>query len=393
MQYRKNPKNGDMISALGYGCMRLPHKGAGIDQAKCDELLSAALENGINFFDTAYIYPGIEAAVGKFHKRFGCREKMLISAKLPHYLCKKAADLDKFFDEELLRLQTDYIDYYLIHMINDVSSWERLEALGLPDWIKRQKASGRLRNIGFSFHGGTTAFRKMLDVYPWEFTLLQFNYLDERSQAGIDGITEANRRGLPVFVMEPLRGGRLAKLSSEAMRILENSGLPYSPPELSLRWIWDHPEITMVLSGMNELQQIEDNTAAAERSVPGCMTEAEKETVAAVKIALQHGMKVGCTGCGYCMPCPRGVDIPTCFAAYNDRYSNGWYLGMKEYFMCTALKKQKSGASQCIGCGRCEQHCPQGIEIRRELKNVASKMEGPAYKMAKLGARIIGRSF
>lgn len=393
MLYRENPKNGDKISILGFGCMRLARKGTGIDQAKCNEQLSLALERGINFFDTAYIYPGVEAAVGRFHKTYGCRDKMFISAKLPHYLVKKAEDFEKLFSEELKRLQTDYIDYYLIHMLNDVSSWERLVSLGIVEWISKQKKSGRIRNIGFSFHGGTTAFNALLDIYPWEFTLVQFNYMDEHSQAGIDGIREAHKRGLPVFIMEPLRGGRLAQLTPEAQKILDKSSLQYTAPELSFRWIWDHPEITMVLSGMNSIEQIEHNVRSSERSLPNCMTEHEKATVVSIREALKHGTKVNCTGCRYCMPCPRGVDIPTCFAAYNDMYSHSWFLGMKEYFMCTTLRKQKANASLCVGCGLCEQHCPQSIEIRKELKNVSSKMEGFCYKVARLFCKLIGRNY
>jgi len=393
MNYYVNPKNGDKISILGLGCMRFTRKGPSIDQQKCERELALALERGINYFDTAYIYPGIEVSVGKFIEKSGMRSKMLVSAKLPHYLIKKTEDFDRYFDEELRRLRTDYIDYYLIHTLNDVKSWERLVGMGMPDWIRKQKEKGRIRNIGFSFHGGTTEFKALLDVYPWEFTMVQFNYLDEFSQAGIEGIRYAHSRGLPVFIMEPLRGGRLAKLTPDAMHILKKADLSCSAAELSLRWIWDHPEVAMVLSGMNSTEQMEENVLAANRAYSGCMTEKEHETVKEIREILIRGTKVGCTGCSYCMPCPAGVDIPVCFSCYNDRFSHGWYLGMKEYFMCTTLRKNPSNASRCISCGKCEEHCPQKIEIRRELKNVAARMEGPAYRIARRALRLIGRNY
>ena len=383
MQYRVNPKNGDRLSALGYGCMRFTKRGGAIDQDKADAELLSALEKGVNYFDTAYIYPGSEAALGNFLQRHACRERVYIATKLPQYRVQKLEDCERFFAEELSRLGTDHIDYYLMHMLNDAASWERLRALGVDRWLLEKKAAGQVRNIGFSFHGGTQQFRALADAWDWDFCQIQFNYMDEHSQAGVEGLRYAAAKGLPVIIMEPLRGGRLANgLNKAALREIGAMEPRRTPVDWALRWIWDHPEVTVVLSGMNDLGQVEENCRVASEALPGSLSEAEKALYPRVLSALYSTLKVGCTGCGYCQPCPRGVDIPTCFSIYNSSYADGYVNALREYMMCTTLRRVRSNAGLCVRCGKCEQHCPQHISIREELDRVKRRLENPVYRVA-----------
>lgn len=383
MQYRTNPKNGQPLSALGFGCMRFTRKGGGIDQEKANRELMRALELGVNYFDTAYIYPGSEEALGSFMQTYGCRDRLNIATKLPQYRVKKQEDFDTFFDEELRRLKTDHVDYYLMHMMNDARSFERLCELGLKEWIAGKKASGAIRNVGFSFHGGTLQFKALIDAWDWDFCQIQFNYVDEHSQAGIDGLNYAHEKGLPVIIMEPLRGGKLAGLlPKDALHEIEKTQPRRSPAEWGLRWVWNHPQVTVVLSGMNDIAQVEENCRVASESLPGHLTPDELTLYDRVRGAIARGVRVGCTGCGYCQPCPRGVDIPMCFSAYNTSYSDSLFTGMREYMMCTTLRKVRSNAGLCVKCGKCEQHCPQHIPIRDMLDKVKRRMENPVYKVA-----------
>ena len=383
MQYRLNPKNGQQLSALGYGCMRFTRKGGAIDQEKANRELKRALELGVNYFDTAYIYSGSEEALGNFIETYHCRDQLNIATKLPQYRVKKAEDFDAFFDEELRRLKTDHVDYYLMHMMNDAQSFERLCRLGLKEWVAGKKASGAIRNVGFSFHGGTLQFKALIDAWDWDFCQIQFNYMDEHAQAGIDGLNYAHEKGLPVIIMEPLRGGKLAGLlPKDALRVIDETEPRRSPAEWGLRWVWNHPQVTVVLSGMNDLSQVEENCRVASEALPDHLTVGEMGLYDRVLKAIARGVRVGCTGCGYCQPCPKGVDIPMCFAAYNTSFSDNLFTGMKEYMMCTTLRKVRSNAGLCVKCGRCEQHCPQHIAIREELAKVRRRLENPAYKVA-----------
>lgn len=389
MQYRTDPKSGNRLSVLGYGCMRFTRRGGMIDQAKAEKEMAYAIEQGVNYFDTAYIYPGNETAVGKFLAK-GYRDKVYLATKLPHYLVKNIEGAEKMFREELRRLQTDHIDYYLMHMLTDIGGWERMCAMGIREWIAEKKASGQIRQIGFSYHGGTQGFLQILKAYDWEFCQIQFNYMDEHSQAGLTGLKAAAEMGIPVIIMEPLRGGRLAGgLPKPAAEIFQESGYDRSPAEWGLRWIFDHPEVSVVLSGMNAMEQIEENVRIAEEAQPGCMSQEEQAVISKVREKIAEVTKVPCTGCGYCMPCPAGVDIPVCFRCYNVRFSDGWFNGIREYFMCTTLRNNQTNASKCVGCGRCEKHCPQSIPIRKELKNVAKTMERLPYKIARKVAKIV----
>lgn len=383
MQYRKDKKGND-ISLLGFGCMRFTRKGASIDLEKAEKEVMAAIEGGVNYLDTAYIYPGSEAAVGEILRRNQCRDKVYIATKLPHYLVKSMDGVEKIFQEELKRLQTDHIDYYLMHMLTDVATWDRLKSLGIEAWIDSKLSSGQIGSIGFSYHGHTDMFKQLVDAYDWDFCQIQYNYMDERSQAGAEGLRYASAKGLPVIIMEPLRGGRLVNLLPESAKALfRQNSEGSSPAALAFKWLYDQPEVTCVLSGMNSLEMVEQNLETASRACPGCMTQRDRELVARVCEEIRRSVKVGCTGCGYCMPCPRGVDIPGTFRCYNAMYSEKKSSGRRDYLQCTVMRQSPSSASQCVRCGKCERHCPQHIEIRKELRNAAGELETSFYKMAK----------
>lgn len=391
MIYRANPRNQEQLSILGYGCLRFSRKGTGIDQAKAEQEMKIALAHGVNYFDTAYTYGGSEVCLGKFLAK-GYRDQVNIATKLPHYYIKKEEEIERYFREQLERLQTDHVEYYLMHMLNDIAAWERLQSLKITEWIADKKAQGQIQNIGFSFHGNTENFLKILEAYDWDFCQIQYNYMDEHSQAGRKGLKRAHEKGMAVIIMEPLRGGRLVQgLPKSAVKLLEREEPRRSPAEWGLRWLWNQPEVTVVLSGMNDSLQVEENVRIASQTEAGCMDSYELEVIEKVKAEINHCMRVPCTGCGYCMPCPGGVDIPGCFSAYNTRYTDSWFQGMKAYVMCTTLKTNPTNASKCLKCGKCEQHCPQSIAIRSELEQVKKHMENPLYHIAKAIAGRIGK--
>ena len=379
MQYRTDPKNQESLSVLGFGCMRFTRRGGQIDQKKADREMKRALDLGVNYFDTAYVYPGSEVCLGRFIKRYRCRSRIHIATKLPHYRVHKREDFDRYFKEELERLQTDYVDYYLMHMLNDQKSWERLVGLGILDWIRDRKAAGQIRNIGFSFHGGTEAFEALLGAYDWDFCQIQYNYMDEHAQAGTKGLLAAQKKGIPVIVMEPLRGGRLAKLPRDARAAFRHLEKDRSDAEWGLRWVWNHPAVTVVLSGMNDIAQVEENARIAEESRPRSLTKRELAGYRYALKKLRAKLVVGCTGCGYCQPCPHGVDIPNCFSAYNNSHTEGWFVGFREYLMCTILRRDKANAGLCVQCGACEKRCPQKLPIRKELAACRRYFETPLF--------------
>lgn len=383
MQYRKD-KKGNAISILGYGCMRFSKNGNSIDLDKAQKELLYAIDHGVNYLDTAYIYPGNEAAVGEILNRTGYRDKVYIATKLPHYMIKSIEGAEKIFTEECKRLKTDHIDYYLMHMLNDVHTWENLKKMGIIPWIEEKLQSGAIRNIGFSFHGSSDAFLQVLESYDWDFCQIQYNYLDEFSQAGRKGLTRAGEKGIPVIIMEPLRGGRLVSLlPKSAEEIIAADKKHRTPAELSFRWLWNQPQVTCILSGMNSMEMVEENLNTANQAQIGEFDDYDYELIEKVKAEIRKSSKVGCTGCGYCMPCPMGVDIPEAFHCYNLIYSENRKTALKEYFQTTALRRKTSCASQCIKCGKCEAHCPQGISIRNELQNAVKELEPFYYRAVK----------
>ena len=380
MNYRDD-KKGEKLSLLGYGCMRFTKKGNSIDLDKAEKELMRAIELGVNYFDTAYIYSGSEVAVGEIFERNHVREKVKIATKLPQYMIRNRAAIDKYYNEELQRLRTDYIDYYLMHMLTDTVAWENLVKLGIKEWVADKKARGEIRNVGFSYHGDTKMFKQIIDAYDWDFCQIQYNYLDETTQAGVEGLKYAASKGIPVVIMEPLRGGKLVNLPKEAMGLIEKSSKGWSSAELGLRWLWNQPEVTVVLSGMNSIEMVEENCRIAGNTEPDSFDDADYELVEKIKKILLEKTKVGCTGCRYCMPCPKGVDIPAIFACYNNMFSDGKTEARFEFARLVGVRKEPAFASQCIECGKCEMHCPQHIEIRKKLKEADKALRPLPYKV------------
>lgn len=388
MKYRPD-RYGNPISQLGYGCMRFTRKGSGIDYEKAEKEVLLAIEKGVNYFDTAYIYPGNEECLGWILEKNHCRDKVNIATKLPQYLLRSATAIDKTFREELSRLRTDHIDYYLMHMFTDYAEWVRLQNLGIEQWIARQKEEGRIRYIGFSYHGDTEMFLKILDAYDWDFCQIQYNYLDEHTQAGKTGLQAAAKKGIPVIIMEPLRGGKLVNLPEQAKLVLASHGKGYTPAELGLRWLWNQPEVTCVLSGMNSEEMVSENIRIASDAEPGHLTEEDMEIVAQIRQIIRQREKVGCTGCRYCMPCPKGVDIPGNFHYYNLMYMEKKSSARKEFARNMGLRKEPGFATQCVGCGLCEKHCPQHLPIRQKLKEADRDLRPLPYKIGIQVARKI----
>lgn len=387
MQYRKDRK-GNELSILGYGCMRFTKKGSGIDVEKAEKELLAAYRAGVNYYDTAYLYPGSEAALGQILERNGIRDQVNIATKLPQYLIGNRAALDRYFDEELSRLRTDHVDYYLMHHLTDVAMWEKLKKVGILDWIREKKESGAIRNIGYSYHGNTENFLKILADYDWDFCQIQYNYLDEVAQAGKKGLQAAAAKGMAVMIMEPLRGGKLVNMLPEAARkAMDESGRGWGPAEWGLRWLYDQPEVTVVLSGMNSLEMVEANCRTASDAQAGSLTEADFAVLEKVKRAIWEKERVGCTGCRYCMPCPKGVDIPGIFRCWNTMYTESKSAGRSQFIQTVGLTREPAFASQCVRCGKCEQHCPQSIPIREKLQEADKALRPLPYKIAIQAAR------
>ena len=383
MNYRMD-KYGNAISALGFGCMRFQKTMGKIDLRKAEEQIMAAYRAGVNYYDTAYIYPGSEAALGEILEKNGIREQVYIATKLPHYLIRSMEALEKLFNEQLARLRTDHIDYYLMHMLTDIETWRRLKELGIESWLEEKKRTGVIRQVGFSYHGNSEMFCRLLEDYDWEFCQIQYNYMDEHSQAGRRGLHRAAEKGIPVVIMEPLRGGKLVNLlPAEAVELFAAHPAGYTTAQWALRWLWNQPEVTCVLSGMNTLEMVEDNAATASSAQVGDLGTEEEAMLRQVVEAINRKMKVGCTGCGYCMPCPKNVDIPGVFANYNRRYTEGKGRAQMEHLMCTAFRRDSTAASNCVGCGKCETHCPQHIAIREELRKAGQELEGPLYRAAR----------
>jgi predicted aldo/keto reductase-like oxidoreductase len=373
MQMRMDTISEHKLSALGLGCMRLPS-----DKAKADAIVVEAVQMGINFFDTAHLYPGSEVTLGGILARHGLRDKVYISTKLPHFRCRSAADFDKYFSEQLTRLQTDYIDYYLIHNIGSVAAWRRLESLGIRDWISKQKRMGTLRRIGFSFHGKAGEFVPLLDSYNWEFAMIQLNYMNETYQAGLAGLMELAKRGMPAIIMEPLLGGKLAGNIAPAAREIFHAADPLrTPADWALRWLWDKAEVTVVLSGMSTPEQLHQNAAAIIE--PSTLTENERNVYKQAYDAVKESFRIPCTGCNYCMPCHRGVNVPAVFTAYNTSYTYGWFHGVKMHMTGSIdFSAKRAGPTACHSCSACTGKCPQDIVIPTALRTAARRIE-PFY--------------
>ena len=373
MQYVTDPRSGNQLSALGFGCMRFPR-----DKALTEELIVSAVKAGVNYFDTAYLYSNSEATLGAILAKNDLRKGIHLATKLPHQRCKTYEDFDKLFNEQLDRLKTDYIDYYLIHNISDPVAWDRLCDLGIREWIATKKATGEIRQLGFSFHGAQHRFFELLEAYDWDFCQIQYNYMNENYQAGREGLQKAHQKGMPVIIMEPLLGGKLATgLPTKALRLFKQADAQRSAAAWALLWLWHQPEVSVVLSGMNSMAQLEDNLKTASNAGAGVLSPQEQAVFPPVVASISEAYKVPCTGCNYCMPCPQGVNIPGCFAAYNTSYALGFIPGITQYLTGTGANhpEKQSGPKKCVKCRVCEAKCPQSIAIADELTAVLKRME------------------
>ncbi len=382
MLYRKVPKNVDELSILGFGCMRLPVKEDGtIDEERAKSQVRYAIDNGVNYVDTAWPYHmgASEPFLGRALAD-GYREKVKLATKLPSWLVESREEMDKFLNAQLEKLNTDHIDYYLIHSLAG-ELWDNVEKLGVADFLDRAKADGRIINAGFSFHGSGEDFKRIVDGYDWDFCQIQYNFLDEKNQAGTEGLEYAASKGLGVIIMEPLWGGNLAgKVPPAIEEIWNEAPVKRTAAEWGLRWVWNHPEVTVVLSGMNEEAHVEENLKVAGEAYPNSLTEIELHLVERAEKKYRELMKAGCTGCRYCMPCPQGVDIPACFEIYNNLHMFGdedmakfMYAGR----LGGALGGEPAFASQCVQCGECMEKCPQHLDIPTLLESVVEDLEGP----------------
>jgi len=369
MQYRED-KYGNKLSILGLGCMRFP-----ISKKETENLILTAIDGGVNFFDTAYVYPNSEVPLGEILAKHDKRKDVFIATKLPITRCKSSADFDIIFEESLRRLKTDYIDYYFMHAVSGYPQWEKLREMGIEDWLTKKKASGKIRQVGFSYHGIVDDFLTILDSYSWDFTMIQYNYFDENYQAGKKGLLAAAEKNMAVFIMEPLLGGGLVtalpKLAVEKFKSIDPS---VTPADWAFWWLWNQPEVTVAVSGMKNKDIVEANLHAVETFRP--LFENEHAIYDDVKEIFKKSFKYKCTGCNYCLPCPMDINIPACLTAYNVSYGQGFIRGATLYATSTAIisKKPKSPRN-CNGCGKCEKVCPQSIPIREALKKTGKRFE------------------
>ena len=380
MQYRRMPQDSRSLSALGFGVMRLPLEGKRINKTLSEALLREALHQGVNYFDTAYPYINgqSEPFLGQFLEENRVRDKVAIATKLPHWKTRNRGEMEAMLNHQLKRLRTDRIDYYLVHNITG-GSWNHLEQRGVLDFLSQAKQSGKILNVGFSWHGTTEDFPQVVDAAEWDFCQIQYNILDERRQAGTAGLHYAAQKGLGVVIMEPLRGGRLASnIPSQAQKAWAN--LPQKKPaEWALRWVWDKPEVTVLLSGFSCSDHLQESLKLVDEAQPESLTKEEHEGIALVQEAYHQAGAVGCTGCRYCLPCPFGVSIPDVFDWYNE-----WKTVRKErhqrlFYLATVggLLSGKSGmAHRCTGCGACLKACPQDLPIPDLMTTISKEYEG-----------------
>lgn len=371
MNYRTFGKTNFNPSALGLGCMRLPildNDSSKIDETKAIKLIRYAIDSGVNYVDTAYPYHNgnSEIVVGKALAD-GYREKVHLATKMPVWLVNAYSDFDKYFNEQLNKLTTDHIDMYLLHALNKdrINKMEKLNVFKFLDKIKKE---GKIKYVGFSFHDDLETFKHIVDLYDWDFCQIQYNYLDENYQAGIEGLKYASSKGLGVVIMEPLKGGTLAKEPpAKVKEIFHNATSKMTPAAWSFAWLWNQPEISVVLSGMNEISQLDENIKTSDNITPNTMSEDDKNVIKEVQLTYKKLTKIGCTACEYCLPCPKGVNIPKNFKLYNQAHLYGDFESCKKEF---ASLHDNAKASNCVQCGSCETKCPQHLNIRELLKTV-----------------------
>ena len=384
MLFRKFGKTNEMVSILGFGCMRLPLLPGGdstkIDETMATKMIRYAIGKGVNYIDTAYPYHGTgmssggqsEPVTGKI-LRDGYRQKVKLATKLPSWLINSRSDMDRFLDEQLKRLDTDHIDFYLVHALNK-GLWENVKKEGITDFLDQAIQDGRIKYAGFSYHDKGENFNRIVYDYDWSFCQIQYNYLDEGFQAGRKGLEYAASKDLGITIMEPLRGGKLAlNLPKVVQATFDRAQSKRTPAEWALSWIWNHPEVSTLLSGMNTLEQVIQNIDSATRAVEGSFTEMDLSVIDSVKDIFKKRVKIGCTACGYCMPCPQGVNIPGCF----DYYNNFQMFGKEENYH--RFLKPQQRASACTDCGSCLDLCPQSLAIPDLMRDVKDVFEVPRF--------------
>ena len=371
MLYRRMNQTDATLSILGFGCMRLPQTtNCSIDEPRAKKMVRFAIDHGINYFDTAYVYHNGESEpfLGRALSD-GYREKVYIATKLPVWDVQSQNDMDRILNEQLLRLNTDYIDFYLLHGLGK-TSWINMVNLNVGEFLDQAIADGRICRAGFSFHDEVQVFKEIVDDYDWTFAQIQYNYMDEEYQAGTEGLNYAAAKGLGIVIMEPLRGGVLARETGDTKKVFATRGYTRSAAEWGLHWLWNHPEITVVLSGMSTIQQVKDNLGYANTGKPSSLTMDEIAVYEEIKTYYRSKMKIPCTKCRYCMPCMAGVEIPECFSAFNDASVYSDTAGAKMSY--DAYTGFGGDASQCQDCGVCESLCPQHLPIRKHLKEVSA---------------------
>jgi predicted aldo/keto reductase-like oxidoreductase len=393
MQYKKLGRTDYNVSILGFGCMRLPvvqdaetvknffERQMAVDEEKAIEMIDYAINQGINYFDSAYMYHGGKSEVILGKALQNRREKVIVTTKSPLRNIETSDDFDRILDEQLGRLGTDFLDFYLLHGIGR-ESWSKakeLDALGFLDKIQKD---GRAKYVGFSFHDDVNIFKEIIDSYEWTICQIQYNYFDENYQAGKEGLQYAASKGIGVVIMEPLRGGKLTnKIPEDVQRIWNSTKRGWTPAEWGLRWVWNHPEVSLLLSGMSSMAQLEENIRIAEDARPESLSSEEMDTIHRVADTYRRLLRVDCTGCAYCMPCPNGVNIPMNFTLYNDYYLFQ-DLDLSQAFYNDMMPPEHR-ASSCAECGECEEQCPQHIEIIEELKKVDATLrrgDGPTHE-------------
>jgi uncharacterized protein len=381
MKYRPFGKLDWQAPALGFGIMRLPtlpdsHE---IDEQEARRMVYHAIENGVNYLDTAYPYHRGESE--KFLGRIlqnGWREKVRLATKLPQWMVDDPAQFDSLLDEQLERLQTDHIDFYLIHAL-DKDSWKKMEGFDVLRWMEKRQADGSIGHLGFSFHDDFEAFKTIIDAYDWDFCQIQYNYMDIENQAGVKGLRYAAGKGMAVVIMEPLLGGRLAvQPPAEVQAVWDQAPVQHKPADWALQWLWNQPEVSLVLSGMSTMQQVEENLASADVSGVGSMSPDEEAVVMQVRETFGRLCKIACTDCKYCQPCPSGINIPLLFEFYN----SGYMYGVVEHVRGVYERHipAEARADQCARCRECEEKCPQHLPICDLLEDVDRVLgKGMAY--------------
>ena len=400
MQYRTMPKSEDKLSVLGFGCMRLPSRSGNpmispVDPAEAKKQIVHAIENGLNYLDTAWPYHrgDSERFLGQ-HIVPEYRDKVYIATKLPCFSIGSRKKMDEVFGKQLQKLQTDYIDYYLMHSL-DGANWDKMVSLGAVDFMDEIRRDKKVRHIGFSFHGDQADFIRIVDDYDWDFVQVQMNILDENFQAGMKGIRYAAGKNMGVIAMEPLRGGALVgKMPHDVKKVYDHASVRRSAADWAFSWLYNMPEVTLVLSGMNDMAHIDENLAVADKARPGMLSKQELGIVHAARDAFRGAMAISCTGCAYCMPCPQGINIPGALKNLNDFHMFGKFAARVAHWQHTGMRTEDGTprwAGTCTECGACEKQCPQNLQIIDALKQVDKKLEGPFGKIVSAaGRRVIG---